>query len=169
MTLVVLSIGLLGVVGLQTRLQVTEMESYQRAQALVLLDDMANRIAANRSGAASYVTGAGNPMGVGLTCEYDGNDTRQVQDSCEWSNNLQGALEKAGSAKVGAFVGGRGCIEDLGNDEYLITVAWQGAGPVSAPPESVACGSSLYNDDKVCKDDRCRRVLTTIVRFSTLL
>ena len=168
-TLVVLSIGLLGVMGMQTRLQVTEMESYQRSQALVLLDDMASRLASNRADAASYVTGAGSPLGVGNSCTYDDDDTRQVQDSCEWSNSLQGASEKVGTANVGAFIGGRGCVEDLGNDEYLVTVAWQGVGPVSAPPASVACGNGLYDDGKKCTNDRCRRALTTIVRFSKLL
>ncbi|HEY0563491.1 MAG TPA: prepilin-type N-terminal cleavage/methylation domain-containing protein, partial [Methylophilus sp.] len=39
-TIVILAIGLLGLAGLQSRLHVSEMESYQRAQALVLLNDM---------------------------------------------------------------------------------------------------------------------------------
>ena len=55
-TIVIVAIGLLGLAGLQSRLQVSEMESYQRAQALMLLNDMANRITTNRNVAASYVT-----------------------------------------------------------------------------------------------------------------
>jgi type IV pilus assembly protein PilV len=50
-TLVILAIGLLGLAGLQTRLQVSEMEAYQRSQALILLNDMASRIASNRANA----------------------------------------------------------------------------------------------------------------------
>ncbi|MGE5027346.1 MAG: prepilin-type N-terminal cleavage/methylation domain-containing protein, partial [Betaproteobacteria bacterium] len=38
-TLVILLIGLLGLAGLITRSQQAEMESYQRAQALILLQD----------------------------------------------------------------------------------------------------------------------------------
>ena len=60
-TTVILAIGLLGLAGLQSRLGLSEMESYQRAQALVLLQDMANRIATNRADAANYVTGAASP------------------------------------------------------------------------------------------------------------
>ena len=56
-TLVIIAFGLLGMAGLQMRLQVSEVESYQRSQALLLLNDMASRIATNRNGAASYVTG----------------------------------------------------------------------------------------------------------------
>lgn len=169
-TIVILAFGLLGLVGLQSRLQVSEMEAYQRSQALILLDDMANRIATNRNNAGSYVTGADNPLGTGHTCNYSGSSTRQVQDSCEWSNALQGAGEIQGTNKVGALVGGRGCIQSLGSGEYLITVAWQGLGPISAPPSSVGCGLNAYNgaSGTACVNDRCRRVLTTIVRIAGL-
>ena len=65
-TLVIVAIGLLGLAGLQSRLQISEMESYQRAQALILLNDMASRLAANRANAASYITPG--PLGAGMTC-----------------------------------------------------------------------------------------------------
>ena len=39
-TLVILAFGLLGVAGLQTKVGVAEMESYQRAQALLALSQM---------------------------------------------------------------------------------------------------------------------------------
>ena len=41
-TIVITAIGLLGLAGMQSRLQTSEMESYQRAQALLLLEDMAS-------------------------------------------------------------------------------------------------------------------------------
>ena len=169
-TIVILAFGLLGLVGLQSRLQVSEMEAYQRSQALILLEDMANRIATNRNNAANYVTGADNPVGTGTNCTVNTSSARQVQDSCEWSNALQGAAELSGTSKVGALIGGRGCVESLGSGEYLVTVAWQGMGPISAPPDSVACGKNLYNGaaNSACVNDRCRRALTTIVRIAGL-
>ena len=39
-SLLVITFGLLGLAGLQTRMQQAEFESYQRSQALVLLYDM---------------------------------------------------------------------------------------------------------------------------------
>jgi type IV pilus assembly protein PilV len=84
---------------------------------------------------------------------------------------LQGAAETLGGASVGAMVGGRGCVEDIGNGEYLVTVAWQGLSPVSAPPDSVGCGAGDYDSpdaDAPCQDDLCRRVVTTVVRIATL-
>jgi type IV pilus assembly protein PilV len=166
-TIVILAIGLLGLAGLESRLQASEMEAYQRAQALILLDDLASRISANRVNAATYVTGTGSPLGAGMTCPTS-TDTRQHADSSEWCNALQGAGETATSGKVGAMVGGRGCVESLGSGQYLVTVAWQGLAPISAPPASVACGQGSYNGGTACVNDLCRRTVTTIVRIADL-
>lgn len=173
-TILILSIGLLGVAGLQSRLQMSEMEAYQRSQALLLLNDMANRIAANRNAAASYATAAGlsSPMGVGANCTTSTASRKDI-DLGEWCNALQGAAETitGTTTKVGAMVGARGCIESLsGSNEYMITVAWQGLGPISAPPASVACGAGAYDgvSGSACSNNLCRRVVTTIVRVADL-
>ena len=167
-TVVILTFGLLGLAGLQARMQVSQMDAYQRSQALMLLDDMANRIGTNRSAAASYVTAT--PLGTGATCTTTTTSSRQVVDACEWSEALLGAAETASGSgsKVGAMLGGRGCVEDLGNNEFMVTVAWQGTGPIAAPPVSVACGANLYNSGNTCALDRCRRTVTTIVRIAKL-
>jgi type IV pilus assembly protein PilV len=169
-TLVIVAFGLLGIVGMQARLQVSEMEAYQRSQALLLLNDMANRIAINRNAAASYVTSSSNPVGAGMTCPTDTATVAQ-RDLREWCNGLQGAGETIGSgaSRVGAMVGGRGCVEASGAD-YLVTVVWQGLTPISAPPASVACGLNNYNgaSGSSCVNDLCRRSVTTLVRIATL-
>jgi type IV pilus assembly protein PilV len=171
-TMVILAFGLLGAAGLQARLQLADMEAYQRAQALVLLDDIASRIATNRAHALAYVTGASNPLGTGVACPITG-PTRQAIDADQWCNALQGAAEVTGINKLGAVLGARGCVEQLPNNEYLVTVAWQGVVPISAPPTSVACGANLYNGaigstSSNCVSDRCRRVVTTVVRIAVL-
>lgn len=171
-TIVILTFGLLGLVGLQSRLQLSEMESYQRAQAMLLLDDMANRITANRSFAADYVTTASNPLGTGAACPAAAG-TRQQIDAGEWCNALLGAAEKTGSSNIGTLIGGRGCVETVGpatNNTYMVTVTWQGMGAISAPPASVACGANLYDGGagSSCTGDLCRRTVTTIVKIATL-
>lgn len=163
-TMVILVFGLLGLAGLQARLQVSEMESYQRAQALILLEDMANRIATNRSAAAGYVTAS--PLGAGVTCPTDTSTVQKV-DAKEWCEALQGAAETTGVSKVGAMIGARGCVESVIANEYLVTVAWQGLASISAPPDSVTCGQNAY-DGGACTNDRCRRAITTVVRIGTL-
>lgn len=169
-TLVIVAIGLLGLAGLQSRLQVSEMEAYQRAQALVLLSDMASRIAINRAVATDYVTGTGAPLGVGVICPTTNNtSTRQQRDAAQWCHTLQGAAEVSGGSRLGAMVGARGCVEQLSATDYLVTVAWQGLAPVSTPPDSVACGAGDYDaEGSGCVDDLCRRVVTTIVSIGQL-
>jgi type IV pilus assembly protein PilV len=168
-TIFILAIGLLGLAGLQSRMQVAESESYQRAQALIVLNDMASRMMANQAAAADYVTTAGTPTGTGVTCPATSpGSTRQEKDVSEWCNALQGSGEKSGTSNVGAMVGARGCVEDLGGGEYLVTVAWQGMVPLSAPPDAVACGADQYDGAAGCEDDLCRRVVTTLVRVPVL-
>jgi type IV pilus assembly protein PilV len=166
-TFVIVAVGLLGLAGLQVRLQSAQLESYQRSQALLLLGDMANRMAINRNHVADYVTTAANPLGAGMTCPANAATLAQ-RDAGEWCNALQGAAETsaAGGSKVGAMIGGRGCVEALGSD-YLLTVVWQGVVPVSAPPESLACGKDGYNASSgACRNDLCRRAVTTVLRIA---
>ena len=59
-SLLIAVVGLLGLLGLQTQAQVSEFESYQRAQALVLANDMVDRIAFNR-GTDAAVTWRSDP------------------------------------------------------------------------------------------------------------
>lgn len=167
-TIFILAVGLLGMAGLQSRLQQSEMEAYQRSQALILLTDMANRLAVNRSAAASYPASNSN-IGAGMTCPLN-TSTQLERDTREWCLALQGAGETSGTSKVGAMIGGRGCVESLGSGEYMITVAWQGLTPLSAPPASVACGAGSYEGaaGSSCSGDVCRRVVTTIVRVANL-
>ena len=168
-SMVILAVGLLSLVVMQGRLQVLQMESYQRSQALILLHDMASRIALNRNNVGAYVTGADSPVGVGMVCPTD-TTTRQLSDFSEWCAALQGAAETTGGSNVGAMIGGRGCVEDIGSGQFMVTVAWQGMSPISAPPVSVACAEDLYDGgaDSPCQNDECRRVLTTIIRIATL-
>lgn len=176
-TMVILAIGLLGLVGLQARLQILQLEAYQRAQALMLLKDMSGRIANNRNNAAAYVTGPASglevPLGVGMTCPAATPPaTRQASDAREWCLALQGASETIGAAstRVGAMVGGRGCIQPVGPGVYMVTVAWQGLAPISAPPGSVACGLGAFDGGtgSACVTDLCRRAVTTLVIIPNL-
>jgi len=71
--LLIVVVGLLGLAGLQARAQVAELESYQRAQALVLLYDMMDRMNNSRTTASCFVTAAGSYYGdtsapPALTC-----------------------------------------------------------------------------------------------------
>lgn len=166
-TMLVLAIGLLGAMALQARLQQSDVEAYQRAQALMLLEDMANRIATNRGKADDYVTGVGSPLGSGVDCAALTTASQAQRDSRDWCLALLGASEKQSTASVGAMIGGRGCVESLGGNSYRVTVAWQGVTPLSAPPSGIACGANQYNGT-ACSNDLCRRVVTTTITVANL-
>ncbi|TFZ02135.1 pilus assembly protein [Ramlibacter henchirensis] len=175
-TLVIIALGLLGMVGLQAKLQSTEMESYQRTQALLLLDDLRGRIEANRLEVANYADYApvGTPLGAGMVCpDATPASTRVLRDVRQWCLALQGASETVGGASVGAMVGGRGCVESLGvgptgDQTVRVSVAWQGLTPIAAPAET--CAAGLYNGaaGTPCQGDLCRRVVSTVIRIANL-
>ena len=160
-SIVILAFGLLGLAAFQLRALGTELEAYQRAQALVLVNDMVSRIQANRANAASYVasslgTGAANCTVVAGTA---------AGDQCEWSEMLKGSAEQKGGTKVGAMANARGCITQVQAPNttagvclpgiYEVSVAWQGLNATTASPNT--CGAGNYGDDAQ------RRVLSTRV------
>lgn len=165
-TIIITSVGLLGASAMQSKLQLAELESYQRAQAVMLMNDMANRMMVNRNNVASYVSTT--TYGGSSTCPT-ATTTLQQSDVREWCLSLQGASEKLSGNNIGAMIGGRGCIENVSPGTYMITVAWQGTMASSTPPTSVSCGLNTYNDTAAnCENDLCRRTVTTLVRVADL-
>lgn len=156
-SIVILAFGLLGLAGMQIHIQSAEMESYQRAQALVLLEDMAERMVTNRSIASTYASN--NTYGTNDS-EPDDCTGKAIgtadRDLCEWSNALKGSAEisDAGS-KIGAMVGARGCVTEVqaANSAagicapgiYRVDIVWQGLNATTAP--AVDCGRDEFGDD----------------------
>ena len=172
-TIVILAIGLLGLMQMQERLQKSEVESYQRTQAMILVNDMASRITTNRSldpnNPSLYDTTSLSPayLGAGVTCDTSPTTLQEI-DSAEWCNALLGAAETLSGSGVGAMIGGRGCVEDLGSGQIMVSVVWQGLTPLSTPPAGVTCAANTYNGGE-CTADLCRRHVTTMVRIANLL
>lgn len=162
-TLVVVSFGLLGLAALQTRAQLAEMESYQRAQALILVEDMANRMDANRPYRDCYDLSTASVAYVGTSVEFvrSNCNVQADDDLAAWHAQLSGAAEFLDGIESGAMIGGRGCIVRRADNLFDISVAWQGMSSTAAPTAS-ACGQGLYGDDAQ------RRVITRVVRYATL-
>jgi type IV pilus assembly protein PilV len=142
-TILILAFGLMGLVGMQAKVQAGQSDNYQRAQAVLLVQDMANRISANRVNAATYVTAS--PLGTGDTQPAScAALAGAAKDQCEWSHEIQGASEQAGTTSVGAMLGARGCVEQIGSNPavYRVTVTWQAMTDLVAP--SLTCGKDQY-------------------------
>jgi type IV pilus assembly protein PilV len=154
-TLVVVAFGLLGLAAFQAKAQVGSLESYQRAQAAVLLQDMQSRLVGNSENAADYVTTTplGTDSAVGADCALEA--AGSARDLCEWSAALQGSAEQSGANSAGAMEGARGCITQIQAMDasagvctpavYLVTVAWQGRHATRAPTQE--CGRNAYGPD----------------------
>ncbi|MGM3273553.1 type IV pilus modification protein PilV [Ralstonia sp. 24A2] len=170
-SVVILLVALLGAAGMMARSSQSEMESYQREQALTLLQDMSARLNANRQVATCYaIAGATTTAGNGgLSAPACSTGTAAQQatvttDLAAWNAALLGSAETAASGTValGAMIGARGCIEavDTVNQIYRVTVAWQGL--VKTVPSSLPCGSGSFGSDTY------RRAISTQVRIGVL-
>lgn len=148
-SVVILSFGLLGLANLQGKMHVAEVEAYQRSQAVLALSDISERISANRTQAASYVStgliGAGDSQPASCAAVALG----AARDLCEWSNTLKGGAE----GTTNAF-GARGCITEVQAPApvspckagiYQVTVTWQGM--VKSATPALACAADSYGSD----------------------
>jgi len=172
-TLVIVAFGLLGIAGLQSKMSLAEMESYQRAQAVLLLSEMVERMNANRAQAGGYVTASALGTGDTQPASCTNLAVGPNRDLCEWSNALKGNREQntATAASVGAMQGGRGCVVQLqalnptlgvcSAGIYQVSIAWQGRHMTAAPAAGLACGQGAYGDE------RYRRVIAATVTIGT--
>ena len=184
-SILIIALGLLGLAGLQTRIQQAEFESYQRSQAVVILHDMVDRINANRATASCFAitsASAGTPFygygsGALAACgaSTSANNTRADIAMDGWDDMLKGAAETKSGSSVGAMVNARGCVSydstteltDAGGATvsgtgiYTITVTWQGLGDTITP--SSTCASDQYTANPAR-----RRAISTTTRLATL-
>lgn len=155
--MLIIAFGVLGFVGLQAQTALSQVEGYQRSQALLLINDISERISLNRVSAAAYV---GNNIGTTDPGDCTTPATRAGKDLCEWSLLIQGATEVQGTAKLGAMTGARGCITSPVANQYLISIAWQGVQATGASANT--CGQDAYSNENM------RRTVTTVLQIATL-
>jgi type IV pilus assembly protein PilV len=159
-SMVILMLGLLGLIGVMIESQRAQLESYQRAQALLLVQDMAARINGNRMAADCYsqpavafgtnngAAGVTAGCATGSAAEKTAREDRATRDLQEWQGLLLGSTETVGASNVGAMLGARGCIaKDAVTGVFLVTVAWQGGQTLGGPPAALTCGQGQYGDE----------------------
>jgi len=184
--ILIVVVGLLGLAGLQARAQVAELESYQRAQALVLLYDMMDRMNNNRATARCFAATTAttfygdliNPVALSCSVSTPTNNALAVDSMTGWHNLLSGSaeLKGAGASRVGAMVGARGCVtynaatEYLdatgggaisGTGEYTLAVSWQGMADTFQPLKTCG-GATEYGAETR------RRTVWATMRIGTL-
>jgi type IV pilus assembly protein PilV len=150
-SIVILAVGLLGLALLQSTALSNQLEAYQRGQAMLSLEDMANRIRVNRVAAmaGAYV----EDDDYGLQAEQDCTvlTVTAARDLCYWNTALAGSDVTLSGANVGSVVGALGCITQIpgsvdGEMIIRLTIAWQGMTETLAP--SSDCGEDAFGDDR---------------------
>jgi type IV pilus assembly protein PilV len=155
--IVISVIGILGMIGLQMRTYQAEAESYQRSQALVIIDDISARLSSNRTEAAAYVH---DGIGAGDAEDCNAAVTTVQRDLCEIGNNLRGTHESHAGSALGAMNRARACITTPATDTYVVAVVWAGSVPTGAP--ATGCGMGDYGDEGL------RRAVTSVVVIADL-
>lgn len=107
--IVILSIGLLGLAGLQVTSVQSNYSAYYRSQATLLAYDLGDRMRANRTAALASSSDGGFPVS---SSSHAVSGTQAAKDKAEWLNSL--ALQ---------LPDGTGMIEKTGN-RLQISVQW---------------------------------------------
>lgn len=178
-TMFIVAIGVLGLAGLQMRALNAEIESVSRGQALMLANELADRMEANIANVASYnqsgiTYGTGhtnacvtsNPANLQaqatccrLTSEGGTQTSNANRDLCEWDLALQGiaTANSTGSSKLGGLSGARGCVALTATaNVYQVDVAWIGRDTTGAVPSDVTCGSTAITSRRRAVSRRIR-------------
>lgn len=177
-TVLVISIGLLGVAGLQAAAKKANYEAVQRTTATLLAQDMIERLRANAGELDEFAgkTVTGNTLTEPSPVCNTANPCKPAQlaahDLWEWEQMLYGATERqAGSTTSAGYTGGlvepTGCIAGPaggGVGTYTVTIAWHGSA-AGANPTTNTCGESAT---RYGTDNAYRRVLTLDVFITPL-
>ena len=116
--LLVVSVGLMAIARMQLKLKHASFQSSQRSVAVMLADDMLERIRANPTAAAAYNLGAATPITPGSTpnsiCASAGACTAaelQAQaDLRAWATLMTGSVAVVAGNNVGGLIEPLGCV-----------------------------------------------------------
>ena len=158
--LLILSIGLLGIAGLQVTSKRANFEAIQRTTAIMLARDMLERIRANPGEIDTYTNGTTGqtftlttaPAAASPDCGSTACTTLQMvaYDLAEWQRAIAGVAEISGGNNVGGLVSPVACITVPGgapNGTVNVAIAWRGLVKLGDPIINT-CGnaSGLYGD-----------------------
>lgn len=144
--LVILSVGVLGVAGLQGIAKRANHQALQRTLATHLADEIIERIRANPSSAASYHTGTAAPLGGGTITAEPTPDCRDntclpaqlaTHDLWLWEQAIDGAAITVDDSNAGGLVKPQGCIDftaeagKINTGQLTVILAWEGMTDIS--------------------------------------
>lgn len=156
-TLVLISLALLGTTALQVVSKRANFEAVQRTAAAHLANDFLHRMRANRVALDTYLARSrlgGGSMGANppKDCSAGAADCLSVDlarfDQWDWERKLDGAMELNGNATTGGLLEPTACISRTAGGVdglYEVAIAWRGLSEGSNPTiHGCGSGSGLY-------------------------
>lgn len=153
-TIVVVSVGLLGILGLQTASMVNTRISASRSNATVAADNFSARMRSNPAISYDDIKSKDVDSDTNCTAEvtdpYSRTEIRTLS-VCEWSKTLERTLPK-----------GRGLVEcvDSECDRYRITIAWDEHDPMRDDDSDEDTSSSAATSESLCDDNTADNGIT---------
>ena len=161
---IILAIGLLGIAGLQVTSKRTSFEALQRVTAVMLAQDIVERMRANKAQLSTYTAAAdvtGTLTAPGTNCTSAACTPAQIvtYDLYQWQQAIVGASETKGGANTGGLILPTGCITAGANTgEVTVAIAWRGLTKLSNPGINT-CGSTSTNYHDTGTDNAFRKVI----------
>lgn len=163
MTLLIISVGFLNMAGLQTVAKKSNYDAVQRTTAVILAQDIAERMRANPVSLEQYLTGASGIGGGALSqpnpaCTSAAKcNTLQLADYdlWLWEQAIDGASEtrtlNGNTTETGGLNNPTGCIDGPlsgGAGVYTITITWRGLTElVNVSGNTCGASSGKYGDN----------------------
>ncbi len=156
--LFILSVGILGIIGLQLFAKQNNFDSIQRTTAAALATDIVERMRLNKASLAAYVTSA-TPVSSQAPTTFPTNCTLAsmctsaqiaTQDLLTWYGLINGLSDQKGGQTTGGLAVPSACIiQDpngvggtVGASQYRVVIAWRGQTPMSSSIRNT-CGTGL--------------------------
>ena len=168
-SMIVVSVGLLGVAGLVVESQKNSFEVYQRSAALELGNDLLGRINANPDALASYVSDLTSiPTQPDKLCNAANSNCSNVElaafDLWQWAGMLYGTeIKTTSNNNAGGLVLPMACITRNGSI-LAVSIVWRGKFAKPDQKGTVACGDD-DNQYKLSNKNDLRRVMTLTTRI----
>ncbi len=170
-SVVILSVGILGLTALQLSAKRAGFESVQRSMATALVRDITERMRMNAGQITGYVIDdlTVTTAGTEPTPNCKTADCTPAQlaahDVWEWAQALGGASEQVGGASAGGLVSPRACITHAAGI-VNVAIAWQGFEDLGSPTSALTgsdcgAGAGLYVGADGTDDKRRQLLLVT--------
>ncbi|WP_144210089.1 type IV pilus modification protein PilV [Shewanella donghaensis] len=166
-SLVILTVGLIGVFNLHIISKQGSYESFQQTQASYFANDIINRMRMNRSELTNYQGSySGTTSAPAKACDVivGGNSTcssveTRLWDLYQWERMFQGDNEKSSGTNVGGLDSSVACVDINGRD-VTVVMTWRG---VRASSDGLSEGSTFAKNCGTSSDRRRALVIETAI------